>query len=139
MLVVCVGGGGIPVVLDGNGALHGVEAVVDKDRGAALLAGLLGADALLLLTDVPAAFVDWGTPTARAVRSTTPEALAALPFPAGSMGPKVEAACRFAAGTGGFAAIGALRDAGAVLRGEAGTRVSSAAGPLRTDPPAAGG
>ncbi len=139
VLVVCVGGGGIPVVLDGNGALHGVEAVVDKDRGAALLAGLLGADALLLLTDVPAAFVDWGTPAARAVRSATPEALAALPFPAGSMGPKVEAACRFAAGTGGFAAIGALRDAGAVLRGEAGTRVSSAAGPLRTDPPAAGG
>ena len=134
ILVVCAGGGGVPVVLDAHGALHGVEAVIDKDRSAALLAELLAADALLLLTDVPAVCVDWATPEVKAVRRTTPDALGAMTFPAGSMGPKVEAACRFARHTGAIAGIGALDDALAILRGEAGTRISNDSGEPELEP-----
>jgi carbamate kinase len=123
VLVVCVGGGGIPVV-EAEGRLHGVEAVIDKDLAAALLATGLDADALLLLTDVPAVEADWGTPRARPLREASVAELGAMSFAAGSMGPKVEAACRFAERTGGLAAIGALGDAAAILRGERGTRVS---------------
>jgi carbamate kinase len=119
VLVVCVGGGGIPVVVDRDGRLHGVEAVIDKDRAAALLAYGLGADALLLLTDVDAVARGDGSPIARA----TPAELRALDLPAGSMGPKAEAASWFAETTGGRAAIGALRDAAAVLAGDRGTSV----------------
>ena len=127
--VVCTGGGGIPVAVDQDGRLHGVEAVVDKDLAAALLAEGLGADALLLLTDVPAVVEGWGTPAARPLSTGSPQELRAARFAAGSMGPKVEAACRFAQHTGGIAAIGALADAAAVLRGEAGTRVEAVAVP----------
>ena len=123
VLVVCVGGGGIPVVVDRDGRLRGVEAVVDKDRAAALLAEGLGADALLMLTDVPAVELDHGTPAARALTDVEAGELAQMEFAPGSMGPKVEAACRFAQRTGGLAAIGALEDAAAILRGERGTRV----------------
>jgi carbamate kinase len=123
VLVVCVGGGGIPVVVDRDGRLRGVEAVVDKDRAAALLAEGLRADALLMLTDVPAVELDHGTPAARALGDVDAAELAELMFAPGSMGPKVEAACRFADRTGGLAAIGALEDAAAILRGERGTRV----------------
>jgi carbamate kinase len=123
VLVVCAGGGGIPVVSDANGHLEGVEAVIDKDFAGALLATSLGADAFLMLTDVDAVYDDFGGPGARAIRHATPDELAARSFAAGSMGPKVEAACRFVRAGGGFAAIGALADAGAMLRGETGTIV----------------
>jgi carbamate kinase len=122
-LVVCAGGGGIPVVVDPFGRVHGVEAVIDKDRSAALVAEELGAEALLLLTDTPAIFAGWGTGDARPLARATPAELRALRLPEGSMGPKAEAAADFVERTGGLAAIGALGDAAAVLRGEAGTRV----------------
>jgi carbamate kinase len=128
VLLVCAGGGGIPVVAGPDAGLRGVEAVIDKDLTAALLATELGADALLLLTDVPAVYEDWPEPRRRAVGSTTPQALRALDLAPGSMGPKAEAACRFAE-RGGFAAIGALEEARRVLTGEAGTRVSLAEDP----------
>ncbi|MGA8457650.1 MAG: carbamate kinase [Streptosporangiaceae bacterium] len=123
-LVVCAGGGGIPVVADPSGALRGVEAVVDKDLTAALLAEAVNADALLLLTDVDAVIDGYGTPGARPIRRTTPAELRARSFPVGSMGPKVEAACRFVEATGKVAAIGRLDAATALLTGEAGTTVS---------------
>jgi carbamate kinase len=123
LTVVCVGGGGVPVVVDDLGCLRGVEAVIDKDLAAAMLATELDADALLLLTDVPAIELDWGTPAAHPVAAIRTDELAALDLARGSMGPKAEAASRFASRTGGIAAIGALADAPAILRGEAGTRV----------------
>jgi carbamate kinase len=122
VLVVCAGGGGIPVVAE-DGRLRGIEAVVDKDLVAALLARELGADALLLLTDVAAVEADWGTPSARPLAELGAAELGRLELAPGSMAPKVEAARRFAAETGGLAAIGALEDAAAILRGERGTRV----------------
>ena len=120
-LVVCSGGGGIPVST--NGSLHGVEAVIDKDLAAELLARSLGADVLLMLTDVPGVMRGWGTPDAQPIRRITASELRRLEFPSGSMGPKVEAACRFVERTGGTAAIGALEDAAEILAGEAGTTV----------------
>jgi len=126
VVVVCAGGGGVPVVVDSAGARHGVEAVVDKDLASALLARQLGADLLLLLTDVPAVEFDWGTPKARPVRSVTTAELAQQHFEAGSMGPKIEAASSFVRSTGGRAAIGALADAVAVVAGTAGTTIVSA-------------
>jgi carbamate kinase len=125
--VVCAGGGGIPVAPDRAGRLHGVEAVIDKDLATSLLARELGADALLLLTDVPAVVSGWGTEDARPLAEATPAELRALDLETGSMGPKVEAVCRFAEATGGIAGIGALADAAAILRGEAGTLVTPAA------------
>ena len=128
LTVICVGGGGVPVVVDERGGLHGVEAVIDKDLAAEMLATELGADALLLLTDVSAIQADWGTPAAHELRSATVSELLSLGLPAGSMGPKAQAAARFASGQGGFAAIGALSDAAAILSGQAGTRVVSDSG-----------
>jgi carbamate kinase len=119
--VICCGGGGIPVVRDGDGRLNGIEAVIDKDRTAALLAEQVGADALLLLTDVAAVEADYGTAAARAIRDTSPAELRRLTFPAGSMGPKVEAACAFVDATGHHAAIGRLEDAAGLLGGTKGT------------------
>ena len=123
-LVVCAGGGGIPVAADASGVLRGVEAVVDKDLTAALLACALDAGALLLLTDVDAVIDGFGTPDARPIRHATPSQLRARSFPAGSMGPKVEAACRFVEATGRMAAIGCLDAAVALFAREAGTIVS---------------
>jgi carbamate kinase len=123
--VTCVGGGGIPVVRDGRGGLRGVEAVIDEDLSASLLASSLGADALLLLTDVDAVHTDWGTPDQRPIHETTPAALRSLDVPAGSMGPKVDAACRFVENGGTVGAIGALPDAANILRGGFGTTVRS--------------
>ena len=125
VIVVCAGGGGIPVVADDAGGLRGVEAVVDKDLTSALLAEAVGADALLLLTDVAAVLDGYGTPQARPIHRVTPGELRACSFPAGSMGPKVEAACRFAAATGGLAAIGRIEDAAALLDGTTGTIVKT--------------
>lgn len=126
VLVVCAGGGGVPVVRDDAGHYAGVEAVVDKDHTASVLARALGAEALLILTDVANVFHDFGTPSQEAIRETTPEAIRAHSFPAGSMGPKVEAACRFVEATGGMAGIGRLEDAQAILTGTAGTLISPA-------------
>ncbi len=119
-IVICVGGGGIPVVRDRNGRLRGAEAVIDKDLSAALLARDLGADALLILTDVANVETGFGSPESRPIGRTTPSVLGALPFPAGSMGPKVEAACRFVEATARPAMIGRLEDAADLLRGERG-------------------
>lgn len=123
VLVVCVGGGGIPVTVDHDGRLHGVEGVVDKDLAAALLAEGLGADVLMMLTDVPAVEVGWGTPRARRLGDVTAGELAGMSFAPGSMGPKVRAACRFAERTGGLAAIGSLTEASEILAGRSGTRI----------------
>ncbi len=123
VIVISVGGGGIPVIVSDDGVIRGVEGVIDKDRAAALLASEIGADALLLLTDVDGVYAGWGTEEQRRLGETTPEELGALDLEAGSMGPKVEAACTFARHTGGLAGIGALEDAGAILAGEAGTRI----------------
>jgi carbamate kinase len=119
--VICAGGGGIPVVRNEEGQLRGIEAVVDKDRTAALLAKLLGADALLLLTDVAAVEVGYGTPAARPIRYVSTEEIRRLDLPDGSMGPKVSAACDFVEATGKVAAIGRLDDAEALLNGKVGT------------------
>jgi carbamate kinase len=122
-VVICAGGGGVPVRRMPDGTLAGVEAVIDKDLTAALLAHEIGADALLLLTDVDAIHADHGTPSERPIRDATPELLRALDLPAGSMGPKAEAVARFVEATGGRAAIGRLEDAPAQLEGRAGTTV----------------
>lgn len=122
-LVICAGGGGIPVAPDAHGVLHGAEAVIDKDRAAALLAHELGADALLLLTDVDAVHRDWGTPRAAPIHRAAPEELEGMRFAPGSMAPKVEAACRFVREGGRLAGIGRLEDAARILSGEAGTCV----------------
>lgn len=127
-VVVCAGGGGVPVVRDGEGRLHGVEAVVDKDLSAALLAHRLGADRLLVLTDVPAVMEGFGTGAQRPIGRTTPQRLRALDLPAGSMGPKVEAVCRFVEQSGSddvAAAIGNLEQAEELLHGSAGTYVTA--------------
>jgi carbamate kinase len=123
MMVICTGGGGVPVVEDEDGRSHGVEAVVDKDLAAALLAEQLAADAVLLLTDVPAVMRDFGTDHATAIGRVTTKELGAMTFPEGSMAPKVRACIQFVEATAGFAAIGRLDQASAVLAGTAGTTV----------------
>jgi carbamate kinase len=130
-VVICAGGGGIPTIYTDEAApagrrLTGVEAVIDKDLSSALLAADLHADALLIVTDVDAVYADWGTPQQRAIRATTPADLAAAQFAAGSMGPKVRAACEFVQRTGGVAAIGSIDDAQALLAGTAGTSITAA-------------
>jgi carbamate kinase len=124
VLVVCAGGGGVPVVRQAGGTLEGVEAVIDKDLTAALLAERLGADALLLLTDVVAVETNYGQADSSPIAHARAADLRSNGFAAGSMGPKVEAACRFAGRTGGTAAIGSLTDAEGVLAGTSGTRVT---------------
>ncbi|KPL92580.1 carbamate kinase [Vibrio splendidus] len=122
-LVICTGGGGIPVKKE-NGKLVGVEAVIDKDMSAAFLAKQLDADALLILTDAEAVYLDWGKPTQHALRSTTPSELAKFTFDAGSMGPKIEASCEFIQQGGKVVGIGALEDGLQILQGQAGTNIT---------------
>ena len=121
--VICAGGGGIPVVRNTTGGMEGVEAVIDKDRTAALLAQALEADALLMLTDVAAVMRDWGTPAEAAIKTITPDALDKMTFAAGSMGPKIAAASAFVRAGGTVAGIGTLADARAILEGRAGTQI----------------
>jgi carbamate kinase len=116
VLVVCGGGGGVPVIRSDAGELTGVEAV----------AITLKADRLLVLTDVPAIIAGYGTPDARPIQAIDTVALSAMTFPAGSMGPKVEACLRFVTATGQSAAVGALTDAAEILAGRAGTTISAA-------------
>jgi carbamate kinase len=127
VVVVCAGGGGVPVRELVDGTLKGVEAVIDKDLTAALLAEVLGADALVLLTDVAGVETEFGQPGSEVIRTATPTELRARSFPAGSMGPKVEAACRFVERTGGIAAIGSLTEAESLLAGRSGTLVTTGA------------
>ncbi len=132
VIVICAGGGGIPTTyvddpVPAGRRLQGVEAVIDKDLASALLAIEIGADALLIVTDVDAVYEDWGGPGQRAIRSATPGELGASEFAAGSMGPKVRAACWFAERAGGFAAIGSIDHTQGLLSGESGTRVELAA------------
>jgi carbamate kinase len=122
-VVICAGGGGVPVRRTPDGKLRGVEAVVDKDSTTSLLAESLDADALLLLTDVPAVELDYGKPNARSIDRISADELERLDFPSGSMGPKVAAACRFVRATHKVAAIGRLEDATELLLGKAGTTI----------------
>lgn len=123
VLVICAGGGGIPVTISAEGVVRGVEAVIDKDLSAALLAHQIGADALLLLTNVDAVYRDWHGKEAKAIRDTTVAELRGLDFAANTMKPKVEAACRFVESGGSYSGIGQLDDAAAILLGQRGTLV----------------
>lgn len=126
--VICAGGGGIPVVYETNSntkntskRVHGIEAVIDKDKAASMLALDLSAQGLLILTDVNGVATNYDTPAQKWIKVASTDALKLLKFPAGSMGPKVESAIEFVERTGRFCAIGSLSNAGAILRGEAGT------------------
>ena len=125
VVVICAGGGGIPVLRRADGSLIGVEAVIDKDHASALLATGLKADALLMLTDVAAVYRDFGTDHAAPIARLTPEQAAALTLPQGSMAPKVAAACDFVRSGGKLAGIGRLEDAVLILNGTAGTLVTT--------------
>jgi len=124
MVVICAGRGGIPVTVS-EGRLRGVEAVIDKDLSSALLAEQVGADALLLLTDVPAVWTKWPISDGEPIGRITPTELRRFTFAPGSMGPKVEAACRFVERTGRIAGIGSIEQAEAILAGNAGTIVAA--------------
>lgn len=134
-VVICAGGGGIPVMhtdeaVPAGRRLVGVEAVIDKDLASAMLAVRIGADVLAIVTDVDAVYEHWGTPEEHAIRRASPAALEQAEFAAGSMGPKVKAACEFVAQTGGMAAIGSIADAAELVRGEAGTVITPSASGL---------
>jgi len=121
VIVICSGGGGIPTSYHDDGKLYGVEAVIDKDRASALLAEQVEADCLILATDTDAVYLDWGAAEQRPIRAISPGELRRHHFPAGSMGPKVEAACAFVERTGRRAGIGAMADIEEMLHGRAGT------------------
>lgn len=124
VLVICAGGG-IPVALNGDGSLHGIEAAVDEDLTASLLARRLDADLLVMLTDVDAVYRGWGREDASMLCRATPAELREHAFASGSMGPKVEAACRFVEATGRRSAIGELTKAVEIVRGESGTQIAA--------------
>jgi carbamate kinase len=124
VVVICAGGGGIPVAYDENQKLFGVEAVIDKDLASGLLARDLGAERFVMLTDVPCVYQDYGSEHQKCIRAAHPDALEAIDFAAGSMGPKVRGACRFVRETGHASAIGQLSDLARIMRGEAGTLIS---------------
>jgi carbamate kinase len=129
-VVICAGGGGIPVMYTDEAVpagrrLVGIEAVIDKDLASALLAADLKADVLAIVTDVDGVYADWGTPDQRLISHATPDELTGSEFAEGSMGPKVKAACRFAVETGGRAVIGSITDTEALIKGEAGTTVTA--------------
>ena len=126
VIVVCAGGGGIPTMYDKDRKLRGVEAVIDKDLAAALLAEELDADLLVIATDVDGVYTGWGTPEQAKLSSVTPDEIEGMDLPKGSMGPKVSAACGFARTTGNEAVIGSLADIDQIVQGSAGTRVKVA-------------
>jgi len=123
VVVICTGGGGIPVIRQDDGSLTGIEAVVDKDASSALLAQSLGADVLLLLTDVDAVYRGFGSESAAKQSWLSPQDALQFDAPAGSMAPKLTAAAAFSE-TGGLAGIGRLQDANEIMKGAAGTQVS---------------
>ena len=124
-IVICAGGGGIPTYYDEQHNLHGVEAVIDKDLCSALLSENLDADLFIIATDVSAAFIDWGKDTQKAIASAHPDAIKEIGFASGSMGPKVQAAINFARYSGKDAVIGSLSDIVDIVKGKAGTRIST--------------
>ena len=124
IVVICAGGGGIPTAYDKNRKLYGVEAVIDKDLASALLSKELDAEMFVMLTDVANVYVDFGTEKQKPIRAAHPDALEAMDFPGGSMGPKVIGACQYVRETGYKSAIGQLSDLSAIMSGEAGTLVS---------------
>lgn len=123
VVVVCGGGGGIPVIRNAANKLDGVEAVIDKDNTTALIAEKLGADMLVILTDVGAVCVDFGKPSEQKIRTISPAKLHSMDFARGSMGPKITASCNFVEHTKKCAAIGKLSEVLAIIQGEAGTRI----------------
>ncbi len=124
---MCTGGGGIPTMYEpGTRTLVGAEVVIDKDRASALLAEQLNADVYVMATDVDAVYTDFGTPAQKAIGRTTADEIRKLNLPAGSMGPKVEAAIAFAQKTGKRAAIGTLAQLGGVVAGDRGTQIVAA-------------
>ena len=127
VIVIAAGGGGIPTMYKpgADRQLMGVEAVIDKDLASELLARDLNADLFIMATDATAVFVNWGKPDAKAIHRANPKAMQTYQFPAGSMGPKVDAACRFAEATGKTAAIGALADIPGIVAGEKGTLINT--------------
>lgn len=125
----------MPTAYQENRQLHGVEAVVDKDFASELLARALEADLLLLATDVDAVCINWGRPDVQRIWSANPAALRQYEFAEGSIGPKVEAACKFAEFAGRTSAIGALRELPEIFAGSAGTRVSLAEQGMEFYPP----
>ena len=122
-LVVCAGGGGIPVAVTPDGGDRGIEAIIDKDHASRLLGHEIKAEALLLLTDVDGLYAGWGGPDRRPLRHPTLAELRGMRFATGSMEPKVRAAIDFISGGGKFAGIGHLEDANDILEGRAGTRI----------------
>ncbi|MCA9730883.1 MAG: carbamate kinase [Deferribacteres bacterium] len=126
-IVICAGGGGIPVVYKtkANRFLQGIEAVIDKDLASSMLAKELDADMFIMATDVDAIYLDWGTPHAQRISSITPQELSLIDFSDGSMGPKAEAACEFVKSTGKKAVIGALTQLQDLVTGKAGTVVEN--------------
>ncbi len=125
VIVICAGGGGIPVVRCQDGSLIGIEAVIDKDLASALLAIQLKADVFLMLTDVKAVYQGWSTVKQRAIRCISPQKLQQYTFAQGSMHPKIQAACEFVQQSGGQAGIGRLQDAKEILNGNAGTLIGN--------------
>lgn len=123
--MICGGGGGVPVTRLPDGQLEGVEAVIDKDRASRLLAEGLAADAFLILTDVAAVATNFGQPDSQNIRRATPDAMDALNFAAGSMGPKVEACVQFVRNGGKMAAIGSLEQAVEILASDSGTVIAN--------------
>ena len=123
VIVICAGGGGIPTMYGEDGRLRGVEAVIDKDLASSLLAEELDADMLVIATDVDGVYIGWGTPEQTKLGKVTVDEVVSMKLPAGSMGPKVAAACQFAAKTGKEAVIGSLADIDKIVAGDAGTRV----------------
>lgn len=124
-VVICAGGGGIPTCYDKDGKLHGIEAVIDKDLCSALLAEQLVADCLIIATDVNGVYLNYGKDNQQKISKANPEALLNEKFPAGSMAPKVQAACEFVQNTGNKAIIGSLEEIEEMLKGQAGTIISS--------------
>ena len=123
-IVICAGGGGIPTIFNSEGNLEGVEVVIDKDRASSLLAFELEADLLIMATDADGVYLNWGSDSAEKISTTTPDEIEKHEFEAGSMGPKVEAACDFVRRTGQRAVIGSLADLPAMVAGNAGTQFS---------------
>ena len=121
VVVICTGGGGVPVIARDDGGMVGIEAVIDKDLASSLLARQLKADMLRMRTAVDAVYVGYGTPDARALRRVGPTELSGRDFPAGSMGPKISAAIEFVEATGSPSAIGRLEDAVEIVKGQKGT------------------
>ncbi|MBD8878742.1 carbamate kinase [Roseibium polysiphoniae] len=129
-IVIAAGGGGIPTMYGSDGKLTGVECVIDKDRCSALLAKDIEADVFVMATDADAVYLDWGTADQKAIQRATPDAMDAFDFPAGSMGPKVEAAQDFARATGEKCIICALADVADAIAGTKGTTIAVDAGEI---------